>query len=68
MTCEYKVGERKEFWVNVYDGFAVDWSSKELADKCAAQESSDRGVADARRGLIRITIEGEDLTVEKVTG
>ena len=58
--------ERKEFWVNVYEDFAIDWASKELADKCARKESSDRCVAGARLGLIRIVIEGDDCTVEKV--
>jgi hypothetical protein len=52
--------ERKEFWVNVYKtrpGSSA-WLSKENADICRARGG---GI-----GLIRITIEGDDFTVEKV--
>jgi len=51
--------ERKELWVNVYNSYTQSWSSKELADKNADHD---------RVGLLRITIEGDDFTVEKVTG
>jgi hypothetical protein len=50
--------ERKELWVEVYDGYTQSWSSKESVDKRA-----DHG----RVGLLRITIDGDDFTVEKVT-
>jgi len=50
--------ERKELWVEVYDGYTQSWSLRESVDKRAD---------DGRVGLLRIVIEGDDLTVEKVT-
>jgi len=51
--------EHKELWVNVNKRQAAIWSSKQKAD---------RGADSTRLGLIRIAIEGDDFTVEKVTG
>jgi hypothetical protein len=52
---------RKELWVNVYNSYLGSnaWSSKELADKHAEDDRAD---------LLRIVIEGDDCTAEKVTG
>ena len=53
--------ERKERWVNVYKECvgSGSWSSKERAE-----ENADCNYI----GMIRIVIEGDDFTVEKVTG
>ncbi len=53
--------ERKERWVNVYKECvgSGSWSSKERAE-----ENADCNYI----GLIRIIFEGDDFTVEKVTG
>ncbi len=53
--------ERKELWVNVYNSYhgSNAWSSKELADKHADDDRVD---------LLRIVIEGDNCTAEKVTG
>ncbi len=51
--------ERKELWVNIHSEHAVIWRSKEDAEYLAGP---------GRIGMMRIVIEGDDFTVEKVTG
>ena len=51
--------ERKELWVNVHPECAVIWGSKEDAEYLAGP---------GRIGMMHIVIEGNDFTVEKVTG
>jgi hypothetical protein len=49
--------ERKEMWVNVYSGYTIAWPSPRLAERKVGRD---------RIGVIRIVIEGDDFTVEKV--
>lgn len=50
--------ETKELWVNVYPSSGIgDYESKSIADEYAVH---------SRIGLLKITIAGDDFTVEKV--